>query len=64
MKKLRDIGSSISENPNDEIDPDYLVPVSELMKKELSRPKHKTRVLYNDGEFLPIVTVTVGLWEW
>ena len=33
MKKLRNIGSSISANPNDEIDPDYLVPVSELMKK-------------------------------
>ena len=39
------------------IDGRYYVKVSELMKECLPRPKHRSRFLYNDGEFLPIITV-------
>lgn len=59
---LKNIGSSISEKEN-ELDPEYLVLLSELMKKNLPRPKHKTRILVSNDEWVPIVTETVGLWD-
>jgi len=40
------------------IDNDYIISVKELMSKTiLPRPKHRSTYLYNDGEFLPIITV-------
>ena len=66
MKNLRNIGNSILKNNNitDEINEDYYVNMKELMDSNLPRPKHKSKYIVNDGEILPIVTITVGLWEW
>jgi len=66
MKNLKNIGNSISKNNNttDEINEDYYVNMKELMNSNLPRPKQKSKYIVNDGEVLPIVTVTVGLWEW
>jgi len=36
---------------------DYYIRVADLMKKDLPRPKHRSRFIVNDGEILPIITV-------
>lgn len=37
--------------------PNGYVKVKELIPQTLPRPKHRSRFIYNDGEFLPIITV-------
>lgn len=44
----------------------YIIKVSELMKKPLPRPSRRycKRILTDvDGSYLPVITVTIELWE-
>jgi len=43
----------------DKIDGRFIIKVADYM--ELPRPKHRSRFIYNDGEFLPIILVGVGV---
>ena len=40
-----------------QLNKEYLVKVSELMKPRLRKPKLKPRVLWGDGEILPIIII-------
>ena len=40
------------------IDKKYYINVKELMLNALPKPKHKTTIIVNDGEFLPIIRVS------
>ncbi|WP_305514403.1 hypothetical protein [Methanobrevibacter sp. V14] len=40
----------------------FIISVAKLMENEsLPKPKHKSKFIYNDGEFLPIITVEVEI---
>lgn len=64
LRKLKSIIDSISKNSSEDVNLKYYVNVSELMKQELPRPKLKSKFIMNGDEILPIITVTVGVWEW
>ena len=58
VRILLRIGEMLSLKPKTyQLNKEYLVKVSELMKPRLRKPKLKPRVLWGDGEILPIILI-------